>query len=69
LKTFYNEDIVKSQDITRLLNKIFGKSVGSSLLRNMYLSNKYGDMVEELKKDTKNMATSVDVELSTYIKQ
>jgi hypothetical protein len=69
LKTFYNENIIKSQDITRILNKIFGKSVGSSLLRNMYLSNKYGDMVEELKKDTKNMATSVDVALSTYIKQ
>ena len=69
LKTFYNEDIIKSQDMTRILNKIFGKSVGSSLLRNMYLSNKYGDMVEELKKKTKNMATSVDVELSTYIKQ
>jgi hypothetical protein len=69
LKTFYNEDIIKSQDITRLLNKDFGISVGSSLLRNMYLTNKYGDIVEELKKDTKNMATSVDVALSTYIKK
>ena len=55
LKTFYNEDIIKSQDITRLLNKVFGKSVGSSLLRNMYLSNKYSGMVDQLKSDTKNM--------------
>ena len=69
LKTFYNEDIIKSQDITRLLNKIFGKSVGSSLLRNMYLSNKYSNIVEDLKNDTKNMGTSVDVALSTYIKK
>jgi hypothetical protein len=69
LKTFYNEDIIKSQDMTRILNKIFGKSVGSSMLRNLYLSNKYSGMVEELKKDTKNMATSVDVALSTYIKK
>jgi hypothetical protein len=69
LKTFYNEDIIKSQDITRLLNKIFGKSVGSSLLRNMYLSNKYGGMVEDLKNDTKNMGTSLGVALSTYIKE
>ena len=53
LKTFYNEDIIKSQEMTRILYKIFGKSVGSSLLRNLYLTNKYGDMVEELKKDTK----------------
>ena len=39
------------------------------MLRNMYLSNEYGDMIEELKKDTKNMATSVDVALPTYIKK
>jgi hypothetical protein len=55
LKTFYNEDIIKSQDITRLLNTIFGKSIGSSMLRNMYLSNKYSGIVEDLKNDTKNM--------------
>ena len=46
LKTFYNEDIIKSQDITRILNKIFGKSVGSSMLRNMYLSNKYSNIIK-----------------------
>ena len=27
------------------------------MLRNMYLSNKYGDMVDELKSDTKEMGT------------
>jgi len=69
LKSFYNEPIEKSQEITRILNKIFGKNVGSSMLRNMYLSNKYGDMVDELKSDTKDMGTSVDVALSTYIKE
>jgi len=69
LKTFYNEDIIKSQDITRLLNTVFGKSIGSSMLRNMYLSNKYSNIVEDLKKDTKNMGTSVGVALSTYIKE
>jgi len=69
LKIFYNEDIIKSQDITRLLNKIFGKNIGSSMLRNLYLTNKYGDMVEELKKDTTDMGTSVDTALSTYIKK
>ena len=39
------------------------------MFRNMYLSNKYGDMVDELKSDTKEMGTSVDVALSTYIKE
>jgi lysine/ornithine N-monooxygenase len=61
LKYFYNEDIIKSQEITRLLNKIFGKSIGSSLLRNIYLSNKYSGMVNQLKNDVKDMETSVDV--------
>ena len=69
LKSFYNEDIKASQEITRILNKIFGKKIGSSLLRNMYLTNKYGDMVDQLKEDTTDMGTSVDVALSTYIKE
>jgi len=69
LKSFYNEPIEKSQDITRILNKIFGKNIGSSMLRNMYLSNKYSNVIEELKDDVKSMATSVDVALSTYIKE
>ena len=64
MKSFYNEPIEKSQEITRILNKIFGKNIGSSMLRNIYLSNKYGDMVDELKSDTKDMGTSVDVALS-----
>jgi hypothetical protein len=68
LKSFYNEDIKASQEITRILNKIFGKNIGSSMLRNMYLTNKYGDMVEELKDDTKSMSTSVGVALNNYIK-
>jgi len=68
LKSFYNEDIKASQEITRILNKILGKNIGSSMLRNMYLTNKYGDMVEELKEDTKSMSTSVGVALNNYIK-
>ena len=69
LKTFYNEDIIKSQDMTRILNKIFGKNIGSSMLRNLYLTNKYGDIVEELKNDVKDMGTSVDIALNNYIKK
>ena len=69
MKTFYNEDIIKSQDMTRILNTVFGKSIGSSMLRNMYLSNKYSNIVEDLKKDTTDMGTSVDIALSTYIKK
>jgi hypothetical protein len=69
LKTFYNEDIIKSQDMTRILNTVFGKSIGSSMLRNMYLSNKYSNIIENLKKDTTDMGTSVDTALNNYIKK
>ena len=39
------------------------------MLRNLYLSNKYSNIVEDLKNDVKDMGTSVDIALSTYIKQ
>ena len=39
------------------------------MLRNLYLSNKYSNIVEDLKNDTKNMGKSVDVALNNYIKK
>jgi hypothetical protein len=62
------EPINKSGDITKILNKIFGRNIGSSMLRNTYLTSKYGTMMQELKDDTTHMGTSVDVALNTYIK-
>lgn len=54
--------------ITRILNRIFGKKVGSSLLRHIYLTGKYGKVLEEQKKDAEAMANSVDMQNKTYIK-
>jgi hypothetical protein len=45
--------------ITRLLNRIFKKRVGSSMLRHIYLSHKYGDKLDEMKDDADKMAHSV----------
>jgi hypothetical protein len=53
--------------ITRLLNKVFGKRVGSSLLRHSYLSGKYGDSLEEMKKDSSAMSHSLN-EQKSYIR-
>jgi len=53
--------------ITRILNKLFGKSVGSSMLRHIYLSNKYGDKLEEMKEDAEKMAHSMGQQ-KEYIK-
>ena len=57
----------KVNSITRVLNKIFGKNVGSSMLRHIYLSNKYGDTLEEMKEDSGQMGHSISQQ-KDYIK-
>jgi hypothetical protein len=54
--------------ITRILNKIFKKNIGSSMLRNIYLTNKFGDKVEELNKTAEAMGTSSNTIQNQYIK-
>ncbi len=52
--------------ITRILNKIFGKSVGCSMLRHSYLTSKYGDVNTEREKDAERMGHSVEMQ-SQYV--
>ena len=54
--------------ITRVLNRIFGKKIGSSMLRHIYLSSKYGAVNEEMKEDAEKMGHSTSVQKS-YIKK
>ena len=53
--------------ITRLLNRAFGKKVGSSMLRHVYLSSKYGDTTKEMEADAEAMGHSTGVQ-KEYIK-
>ncbi len=53
LMTYDGKEMTSSTEMTRALNKIFGKKVGSSLLRNIYLTSKYGEQAKELKEDAK----------------
>lgn len=53
--------------ITRILNRVFGKKVGSSMLRHIFLSSKYGELNEEQKEDSKAMGHSVE-EQRNYIR-
>jgi len=65
---YYNGGLLdKVNSITRILNKIFGKSVGSSMLRHSFLSNKYGEVVKEQKDDAKAMGHSVEQQ-KEYVK-
>ncbi len=57
-----------SNSITRILNKVFGRKISSSMLRHIYLSYKYGDEVKEREKDAKEMGHSVRTQ-GDYIKE
>jgi hypothetical protein len=58
--------------ITLILNKVFNKKVGTSLLRNIFLSDKFDKlqpMLDELKETSNSMGTSASNSLQTYIKK
>jgi hypothetical protein len=61
--------ITTSPEMTRLLNKIFGKKVGCSMLRSIYLTEKYGDTMKEMKEDVNQMGTSAETAQNNYIKK
>jgi hypothetical protein len=54
--------------ITRMLNKVFGKKIGASMLRNIYLTDKYSNEMNEMKEDAAAMGTSTNTIQSQYIK-
>jgi integrase len=65
-----NSEINTGNQMTKILNKIFGgKNISSSMLRNIYLSNKYSNVIKNLKDDAIDMGTSVSTAMSNYIKE
>ena len=64
---FDGKPLVQVNSITRILNKIFGKKIGSSMLRHLFLSHKYGAVNEEQKEDAKEMSHSL-AQQKDYIK-
>jgi hypothetical protein len=65
---FNNAPLDKVNSITRILNKVFDKAIGSSMLRHIYLTGKYGKVLEEQKADASNMAHSEAMQ-KDYIKK
>ena len=58
--------------LTLKLNSLLGQNIGSSLLRKLYLSNKYKDSLElldNLKKDSLEMGHSLGTQQQVYIKE
>lgn len=68
LVDFHGQPFENNNVITRILNKIFGKRIGVSLLRNIYLTDKYADKVSELETDAAAMGTSANTIQKQYVK-
>ena len=64
-----NEKALTSPQMTVILNKIFNKKISVSMLRNIYMTSKYGDESKALTKDAHDLGTSVNVAQSNYIKK
>lgn len=62
------EPLTSNNAITRILNKIFGKNIGSSMLRNIFLTDKFGDENKEKADIVKQMGTSTQTADNNYIK-
>jgi hypothetical protein len=68
LVNYQGQPYTSNNDMTRLLYKVFNKKIGCSMLRHIFLTDKYKDVMEEMKEDTKEMGTSVDMAQNQYIK-
>jgi len=55
-------------DITRILNKIFKKNIGVSMLRNIFLTDQFGDEVQKMNSLAKDMGTSSSTINNQYVK-
>lgn len=55
-------------DITRTLNKIFGKNISTNMLRNIYVSEKYGEMKAGMIEDATAMGHNVTAQQVYYNK-
>ena len=67
LVDYKGNPINKINSLTRILNKIFGRKIGASMLRHSYLSSKYGNLLKEQEKDAKMMSHNLMTQ-KDYIK-
>ena len=59
---------LNSVKMGRILNKIFGKKVSVSMLRNIFLTDKFAPAAKELAEATAAMGTSSNTAMNQYIK-
>ena len=70
LHTSRSPSITQNNQMTTLLHKAFNnKNIGASVLRSLFLTSKYGEMMKDLRSDVKAMGTSEGVASGTYIQE
>lgn len=72
LVKYDGEQLTSNNSLTRKLYKIFGRKIGSSMLRKLYLTDKYSKVMDEMKEmesDASAMGTSVSTIQTNYIKK
>jgi len=68
LVDYNGHELKQVNSITRVLNRIFDKKIGVSMLRNIYLTDKFKIPMEELKNTASNMGTSSSTISNNYVK-
>ena len=68
LVNYKGEPLKSVNAITYILNGITKKKIGSSMMRHLYLSSKYGDKLDEQKKDSVAMSHDLSTQ-KDYIKK
>jgi hypothetical protein len=68
LVDYKGEELKQVNSITRILNRIFDKKIGVSMLRNIYLTDKFQKPLEILKDTASNMGTSSSTISNNYVK-
>ena len=69
LTDFEGRHYGNNNDMTRILHRIFDKKIGSSMLRKIFLTDKYKDTMEDMKEDAQKMGSSTETFQNQYIKK
>ena len=64
----HNKKRLPDNGITRVLNKVFGKNVSVSMLRNIYLTDRFGEADKQMDETAEAMGTSKNVLTTVYTK-
>jgi integrase len=67
---FQGQPYIQTNSITRMLYKIFGgKRIGASMLRKIYLTDRFGKTMDDMKEIAQDMGTSTGTIQNHYIKR